>query len=132
MCGHLRGKRNIYKVLGVEIMESKTIVRKFLSESEDQSDRYISSGYDDWSDDTGPGIDGFFKLHDGKNSVVFYFVASSDEEFDRSLQELNEIEAQLAVLQRELRMAYMDAKIRSANAKSENESKAGLPPSEED
>lgn len=96
-------------------METKVVVNKILGEQNE----YISIAMDDWSGDDGPGIEGIIKLHDGSNVCYFYYSATDDENYQKSLDFLSQMQDCLNVAYRELQLSYMDAKIRSANAEAE-------------
>lgn len=96
-------------------METKVVVNKVFGEQNE----YISIAMDDWSDDDGPGIEGFIKLHDGSNVCYLYYSATDDESYQKALDLLAGLQDNLNVAYRELQLAYMDAKIRSANAEAE-------------
>ena len=97
-------------------MASKVVVNSMLGDV----NNYVYAIMEDWSDsNTGPAIEGTLKIHDGKNTCFFHFVAYNDEDFQLSLDFLSQLQDNINVVYRELQMAYMDAKIRSANAEAE-------------
>lgn len=112
-------------------METKVVIRKFL-DAEPDGARYVSSYISDWGEDMGPGLDGSFTLHDGRNTATIYLPASTDEEYDDSLNVIGELEAALNTMAREMRMAYMDAQIRKANEESNAASEKGEQTPQED
>jgi hypothetical protein len=98
-------------------METKVVVNKVFGEQNE----YISIAMDDWSDKDGPGIEGIIKLHDGSNVCYFYYSATDDEQYQKSLDLLAGLQDNINVAYRELQLAYLDAKIRSSDAKEDYE-----------
>jgi hypothetical protein len=98
-------------------METKVVVNKILGEQNE----YISVAMDDWSDEKGPGLEGIIKLHDGSHVCYFYYTATDDEQYQKSLDFLSQLQDSINVAYRELQMAYLDAKIRSSDAKEDYE-----------
>lgn len=97
-------------------METKVVVAR---ESMGDNNEYMSISMDDWSDAEGIGLEGMIKLHDGSSVCYFYYSATDDESFQKSLDFLSGLQDSFNVAYRELQMAYIDAKIRRASEEEE-------------
>jgi hypothetical protein len=111
-------------------METKVVINKSLGDNGE----YILLTMDDWSDTLGIGVESLLKLHDGRHTCTFFYYASDDESFQKSLDFLSKLQDNINVAYRELQIAYIEAKIRISNAEEDSDEAEDVPepPTEED
>ena len=105
-------------------MDSKVVIRRFLNDNEADVDSYVSASFDDYSDQAGqPSMSIDFRIHDGHDTINLYLPVDNEETFKSSMKTLDTLYSAIDVLMKEVHVAYIDAKIRSAaNAADETKS----------
>jgi hypothetical protein len=93
-------------------MDTQVLDRRFLLPAQ-SSDAYISATMDDYSAEVGDvnlSID--LRVHDGYSVSSFCIGVTDKDELSNAIDFLESMRTSLAVVMRELELAFMDAKIK--------------------